>query len=563
MPMDEMTRGVSLFIWPLELPDRRLTPKVGRACHAVALDDERTTFHPVLWTEEGEGTVGPTQNIADERVSQVWFAGAHANVGGGYPDDSLAHVPLYWMIKQAQLCGLQFKQAPDAIADIKAGQDRDGRLYDSRSGMSGYYRYGPRKIRALSNMDFSLTSGNSVRIAMPKIHISALERMRNGANPYAPIGLPEQFAVVYDDGRIVPSETVEPFANAKTRSEQQERVWNLVWYRRMVYFGTVAASLHLLLFPLIYGANRINELNSSWRPVSELLRLLGTFLPGIAAWWINSFASYPGWFVGSAVFVGLLTYLGSTLGSWIIGRMDRIWKKTMPPASLVGHISDCALYYYRRCFLRRFILMMTKRYVLPVVWAVFLLYFGAALMSHVAFNSWDASAFVCKAHIESKGLAPDEKVELVFPSSALCLATGIALERGARYFINMVRSDDWADGDFASPVDGYEMSELPTWTDRVKSFALLPLRRVFLREWFRPIARIGAYGNDEYFLDPPADDTAQTKTRELLSAFTARKSGELFLYVNDATIGLPWWTDYFYKDNRGTAMVILQRLKSR
>jgi hypothetical protein len=165
--------------------------------------------------------------------------------------------------------------------------------------------------------------------------------------------------------------------------------------------------------------------------------------------------------------------------------------------------------------------------------------------------------------VETKGLAPDEKVELTFPSNSLCLATGIGLERGARYAINIVRSDDWGDSTFTSPVDGYEISELPDWIERLKSFALLPLRRVFLREWFRPIARIGGYGNDEYFLDPPADDPAQTKTKELLSAFTARKSGELFLYVNDATIGLPSWANYFYDDNRGTAKVTVQRLRGR
>lgn len=561
LPMDEMTRGVSLFIWPLELPDRRLSSKVKRACHAVALDDERTTFHPVLWTEEGEA--GRAANIADERISQVWFSGAHANVGGGYPDDSLAHVPLFWMIKQAQRCGLQFKQSPDAVADIEAGQDRDGRLYDSRSGMGGYYRYGPRKIQSLSNMKFSLTSGNSVHIALPKIHVSALERMRNGANPYAPIGIPEKYAIVQDDGSIVDGSTQEPAAVAATRKVQQEPVWNLVWYRRMVYFATLAASFHLVLFPLLYGANKVDELSSAFRPVSELLRLAGTFLPGIFGWWINSFAAFPGWFLLSALALALLMYLGSTLGAAITGRMHCVWRANVPRPGLAQRLSNYFLYYYRTCWLRRFILVSVKRYLLPVAWAAFLLYFGAALLSHIAFNFWDASAFICKAHLETKGLAPDEKVELTFPSNSMCLATAIGLERGARYAINMVRSDDWGDGTFTSPIDGYEISELPDWVERLKSFALLPLRRVFLREWFRPIARIGAYGNDEYFLDPPADDPAQTKTKELLSAFTARKSGELFLYVNDATIGLPSWAKYFYEDNRGTAKVTVQRLRGR
>ena len=52
-PADEMTRGFSNWIWPLELPNRVLNPRVRCARHALALDDQRTTFHPILWTEAG------------------------------------------------------------------------------------------------------------------------------------------------------------------------------------------------------------------------------------------------------------------------------------------------------------------------------------------------------------------------------------------------------------------------------------------------------------------------------------------------------------------------------
>ena len=48
LPIEEMTRGVSLWIWPLSLPDRKISDLVDRACHALSLDDERTTFHPLL-----------------------------------------------------------------------------------------------------------------------------------------------------------------------------------------------------------------------------------------------------------------------------------------------------------------------------------------------------------------------------------------------------------------------------------------------------------------------------------------------------------------------------------
>ena len=54
LPVDEMTRGVSRYLWPLELPDRQLDPRVRKACHALSLDDERTTFHPLLWDERLE-----------------------------------------------------------------------------------------------------------------------------------------------------------------------------------------------------------------------------------------------------------------------------------------------------------------------------------------------------------------------------------------------------------------------------------------------------------------------------------------------------------------------------
>ena len=90
LPVEEMTRGISRWLWPLSLPDRSLTPIVRRACHALSLDDERTTFQPFLWDETREHRPQPNADgrryTNDERISQVWFSGAHANVGGGYPE---------------------------------------------------------------------------------------------------------------------------------------------------------------------------------------------------------------------------------------------------------------------------------------------------------------------------------------------------------------------------------------------------------------------------------------------------------------------------------------------
>ncbi|KAJ5938209.1 hypothetical protein N7454_004551 [Penicillium verhagenii] len=49
----------------------------------------------------------------EQDISEVWFPGQHGDVGGGWklnPDDKwpLSHIPLLWMVKEAQLVGLEF-----------------------------------------------------------------------------------------------------------------------------------------------------------------------------------------------------------------------------------------------------------------------------------------------------------------------------------------------------------------------------------------------------------------------------------------------------------------------
>ncbi|KAK7510647.1 uncharacterized protein IWZ02DRAFT_111779 [Phyllosticta citriasiana] len=48
-------------------------------------------------------------------IQEVWFAGCHADIGGGWPldkdeDTALSHIPLVWMVREAQRAGLQFDE---------------------------------------------------------------------------------------------------------------------------------------------------------------------------------------------------------------------------------------------------------------------------------------------------------------------------------------------------------------------------------------------------------------------------------------------------------------------
>lgn len=81
--------------------NHRLGPLVKRGFQALALDETRAVFAPVLWECVGEGP---------HKVEQAWFPGSHGDVGGmlgGFEAARpLANIPLVWMLERAGDCGL-------------------------------------------------------------------------------------------------------------------------------------------------------------------------------------------------------------------------------------------------------------------------------------------------------------------------------------------------------------------------------------------------------------------------------------------------------------------------
>ena len=533
LPIEEMTRGFSMWLWPLSLPDRKLSHKVQRARHAVALDDARTTFHPVLWTEHGEKRVS---NVRDERLSQVWFAGMHSNVGGGYPDDGLAHVSLVWMMEEAAAVGLEFKNGSAAIDEARLSSDQDGRLYDSRRGVGGYYRYGPRKLATLTH-----DTDHDVVVDLPKIHESVFERIRHGARAYAPVGLPARYAVVRRNGAIVEGapNPYESTAKSQARALNQERVWDLVWRRRVVYFATLVPTFYLALFPWVH-TGRDGWQASPWAFLAPVIRALNALVPAFASRWIDAFATNPGWFVLGAGLVSFFMWRGGRLGAQIVDEMRALWQTGATTANPPGG------WIYRLRTNRVYVVFFhgLKRYVLPTAFAVIFLLGAMVILSRTAFMIASSWGLVCST---------PRTVEPTFRTSALCAATGVTLEAGARYRITLTPEQRWDDNGIVP--DGFEGfgREKMTWP----MYLGLPLRRSLTEPWFRPLARIGATGNDVYVLRP----AAASGTTTLVSEITARTAGPLFLYVNDTVIPLPWLADFFYTNNRGTAKVQVDRLQ--
>ena len=97
----------------------QLSSQVLRARHALAIDETRVKFAPAFWEAPEEPPGVPTD---DERVKQVWFEGAHSDVGGGYRDTGLSDTSLLWMAREAHDAGLVF-DVPLLTHYVNSGSD--------------------------------------------------------------------------------------------------------------------------------------------------------------------------------------------------------------------------------------------------------------------------------------------------------------------------------------------------------------------------------------------------------------------------------------------------------
>ena len=135
LPFDHLADFINYAIYPFKFSDQKLHRDVQRARHAVSIDDERHTFHPVMWIEPQDKDKDP------ERIKQVWFAGVHSNVGGGYPKQGMSLESLDWMMTEAENAG----GSEEGLRFVKADRDYvrnhenvNDKLYNSRAGLAVY-----------------------------------------------------------------------------------------------------------------------------------------------------------------------------------------------------------------------------------------------------------------------------------------------------------------------------------------------------------------------------------------------------------------------------------------
>ena len=76
---------------------------VRNGFHALALDERRQAYAPVLWDSRPDWTGS---------IEQVWFKGTHGDIGGQLSGREharpLANIPLVWMLERLEMCGVTF-----------------------------------------------------------------------------------------------------------------------------------------------------------------------------------------------------------------------------------------------------------------------------------------------------------------------------------------------------------------------------------------------------------------------------------------------------------------------
>lgn len=622
-PIVEVTRAVDNWFYPLSMPDYKLSKHVRRARHAIALDDERDSFWPLLWDEIAEEDLRKSRPagfdwIDEDRLRQVWFTGMHSDVGGGYPDESLSFVSLLWMIEEARKSDLR---TVDEITErYRALVNSFGPVHDSRAGAGAYYRYQPRKIAAwldpvrhstLSLRDPEIRdekqNARKGLIRRPLIHESAIARIASGTDGYAPIVLPDLLDIDPPGPRgetaplattggpevkwAKPSPKAVPLLAGEVRSQldqarvktgiatSMESAWDLVWQRRAVYFANIGATSALLMWPLFAGritdANWVGASATGWRMLigsarellGHLIRVVAGPLPDFTDRWATAWAGSPLIFLFLVVFIIIMGRASTSLQTRLRDKARSIWHSAVPriPPASAGQL-PAGVRSHVTSKLERFRNSPRFQRALQLLkWSV-LPQLAALVMTVVAI--WLALAIVTRIAIpflETGDYFCPPETKSGFETARLCNNTGKVVRAGRDYVITFEVKARWKDGSYETDPEGLTAAKMK-W---LVGYAGAPFRRVANAAYLRPIAKVRSpatgSGRGEVTIEaldvtPVPGDADRFEAR-----FSPRIDGRLYLFANDSVSLAD--LDFFYTAdgarNEGSASVAVAEADPR
>lgn len=209
------------FLFSLEeLAFTRRNPSVRTFRQAIAIDERRRMFRLNKYEEPQEfwsNRYVPEEKKLPQDILQVWFAGVHGDVGGGYPEAESgdSKYPLIWMIAEAEKAGLNFN--PATVKQLAFGVQRKnspfkyvepaytgktGVLHDSMTPAWRLLEFFPKRATYKEWPERKVFFGFYIPDCEPRVipegahvHESVLKRM--GSEPdYRPVNMPKDYLTV-------------------------------------------------------------------------------------------------------------------------------------------------------------------------------------------------------------------------------------------------------------------------------------------------------------------------------------------------------------------------------
>ncbi|MCG7980172.1 MAG: DUF2235 domain-containing protein [Candidatus Thiodiazotropha endolucinida] len=515
LPIDELTEFLDWwFHFRFYSYDR--FPIAGHNYHALSLDDERHTFHPLMWDE--------SLQVKGQKIEQVWFSGVHSNVGGGYAKDEMAYVSLDWMMEKAEGCGLKLLKSSRTEASEQARVN--GKIYDSRAGLASYYRYKPREVDQICDQ----------ANAPVLLHESVFQRIQQVTEDYAPTVFGKHYSVP-PTGKPHPMDAL-PDERLKAQSLAEK----IVWWRRVTYFLLLVSTLGTFLAVRRYGAMPM-PLSDNWKGIFESLPAsLSEYIGGFPEKWLYAFSG-RWWFLATLVvlFCALLMFrsylrkrtrhLGRT--GWNLTNGTAVHP---PAATVLESMVDMVKAIYAPQKIRAF--MREKVFPVTAFGLVVLLALLWLFNMHILPPNRDACV---SEKIKFSQLPADGSTFHDFHTCNPWYATGISVEKGATYKVQVTGDDNWSDWHIPANANGFV--DEPGL--RHKLISLFKRHNsggnTHNQDWFRLIANIG--GRQQVAVGRNAE-------------FTAKHNGPLFFYVNDVLCDVCLKGVFaYYRNNQGTAQI--------
>jgi hypothetical protein len=421
-----------------------------------------------------------------------------------------------------------------------------------------------------------------------------IARISSGTDRYAPFALPSDFGIhppgLHGENQpLADSETPmvqlaaarRPLVSAEIRrrlSDPQRTqwvrgsmasAWDMVWFRRWTYFATLLLTLLLLIMPFwIAWAPDPPFLSDGRTWIGSLIGLLRLVLPGFLASWVRVYEHNAFYFLVLGGAIILLMSVSSRLELNLRDQARRIWKRALGPALPASPATARSPWQrLRTSWAYQRGLQLFKWHLMPfliglimlalIAWAAFGIY------TQVRLPGIENGTELCSGQPSGRDILV---VARDFSTSSKCNPVNARVRKGLTYDVSVHVVDDWHDAGRQASPQGLAASELG-----LAGYVGLPLKRVINANYLQPVVVVRSTNKDgsalrNAYMYPLSLERVGEATNVYRGQFTAARSGEIYLFANDAALPFTGKWDgtsnvgEFYSNNGGTACVIIARV---